>query len=188
VKVLKTALEGVLIIEPDVFGDSRGFFMESYHKKRYSEKAFETEFVQDNISFSHRDSLRGLHYQFPKSQAKLVQVLEGQVYDVAVDIRRGSPTFAQWVGILLSDAPKRQIYIPQGFAHGFCVLSERAYFMYKCSDFYAPDCEGGILWSDPGLNIDWPLKHPLLSQKDRRYPCLEKIAFDRLPLYYGGGR
>jgi dTDP-4-dehydrorhamnose 3,5-epimerase len=185
--VLKTSLEGVLIIEPDVFGDARGFFMESYHKKRYSEKAFETEFVQDNISLSHRGSLRGLHYQFPKSQAKLVQVLEGKVFDVAVDIRRGSPTFGQWLGIFLSDKRKRQIYIPEGFAHGFCVLSQTVYFMYKCSDFYAPDCEGGILWSDPGLNIGWPLKQPLLSEKDSQYPCLNEISFDRLPVY-GGSR
>ena len=185
-KVLTTSLDGVLIIEPDVFGDQRGFFMETYQRQRYNAAGIETDFLQDNLSFSVKGTLRGLHYQHPHSQAKLVQVVQGEIYDVAVDIRRGSPTFGQWTGVHLSDENKRQFFIPEGFAHGFAVLSDTALFMYKCSDLYVPDSEGGLLWSDPDLGIDWPLSEPLLSDKDRRYPHLKDIPADRLPPYGGG--
>jgi len=182
-KVLQTALEGVLIIEPDVFGDERGYFMETFHRKRYKKEGVDIEFVQDNLSFSSKGIIRGLHYQFPEAQAKLVQVIKGEVFDVTVDIRRGSPTFGQWVSVILSDENKQQIYIPEGFAHGFCVLSDTAFLTYKCSDFYAPDSEGGILWSDPDLGIDWPVEEPVLSEKDGQYLCLKDISLDRLPVY-----
>ena len=165
-KVTPTSIHGVLIIEPDVFEDNRGFFMETYHQERYEQSGLDLTFVQDNLSYSVQGTLRGLHYQHPHSQAKLVQVLAGEVFDVAVDIRRNSPTFRQWTGHLLSDENKRQLYIREGFAHGFHVLSETAYVMYKCNDFYAPDCEAGILWEDPDLSIDWPFENP-------RTPCPE---------------
>jgi dTDP-4-dehydrorhamnose 3,5-epimerase len=183
VKVVETKLEGVLIIEPAVFGDRRGFFMETYQKARYSEMGIDSSFVQDNLSQSIRGTLRGLHYQYPHGQAKLVQVLWGAVFDVAVDIRRGSPTFGQWTGARLSAENKRQIYIPADFAHGFCVLSETALFSYKCSDFYSAETEGGVLWSDPDLGIEWPVKKPLLSDKDLQYDLLKDIPTDRLPGY-----
>lgn len=181
--VVETKLEGVLIIEPAVFGDRRGFFMETYQKARYAEMGIDQSFVQDNLSRSVRNSLRGLHYQYPRGQAKLAQVLLGAVFDVAVDIRRGSPTFGQWTGVRLSAENNRQIYIPAGFAHGFCVLSETALFTYKCSDFYSPATEGGVLWSDPELGIEWPVKDPLLSEKDLQYDLLSAIPPDRLPVY-----
>jgi dTDP-4-dehydrorhamnose 3,5-epimerase len=182
-KVLPTKLAGVYIIEPQVFSDHRGFFMETYHQRRYTEAGIERIFVQDNLSQSVRGTLRGLHYQLQQAQAKLIQVIQGTIYDVAVDIRRGSPSFGQWAGIHLSDENKRQLFLPEGFAHGFCVLSETAQVLYKCSDFYAADDEGGILWSDPALAIDWPVSEPLLSEKDRQFPCLADIAPERLPLY-----
>jgi len=181
--IIKTNLPGVLIIEPRVFPDGRGFFFETYHRNRYGECGMGNDFVQDNLSYSVKDTLRGLHYQHPHSQAKLVQVLSGEAFDVAVDIRIGSPTFGQWAGVRLSSENKKQFYIPRGFAHGFCVLSDTALFSYKCDDFYAPDCEGGILWSDPELAIDWPVKGSLLSEKDNKYPCLKDIPKDRLPVY-----
>ena len=182
-KVLETALADVLIIEPDVFGDTRGHFMETYQKERYVSLGIESEFVQDNLSFSTSGTLRGLHYQLPNTQAKLVQVLQGEVFAVAVDIRRGSPSFGRWVGVHLSDQNRRQVYIPGGFAHGFCVVSDTAVFSYKCSAFYDPGSEGGILWSDPGLGIDWPLKNVVLSDKDRHYACLKDTPTERLPLW-----
>jgi dTDP-4-dehydrorhamnose 3,5-epimerase len=185
--VLSTELEGVLIIEPDVFGDDRGFFMESFQKQRYQQAGIETEFVQDNISFSVRNTLRGLHYQHPKAQAKLVQVLQGEIYDVAVDIRQGSPTFGHWVGIILSGENRRQFFLPPGFAHGFCVLSNTALFLYKCSDFYAPEAEGGICWNDSDLGIPWPVKVPILSERDSLFSPLRQVAAHRLPVY-GGSR
>ena len=181
-KVLSTSLEGVLVIEPSVFEDKRGFFMETYQQKKYRESGIDRDFVQDNLSYSVRRMLRGLHYQFPHAQAKLVQVITGEIYDVAVDIRRGSPTFGEWIGVHLSDKNKRQIYVPEGFAHGFCVLSETALFMYKCSDLYAPDCESGILWSDPDIGIEWPVEKPLLSEKDSRFACLRDMPPERLPM------
>ena len=182
-KVLPTSLEGVLLIEPSVFEDKRGFFMETYQKETYMELGIDHDFIQDNLSYSVRGTLRGLHYQLPHAQAKLVQVITGEIFDVAVDIRRGSPNFGKWTGVHLLDKNRRQLYIPEGFAHGFCVLSETAVFMYKCSDFYAPDCEGGILWSDPDIGIDWPIENPLLSDKDNKFACLSDIHHKLLPVY-----
>ncbi len=182
-KVRKTELEGVLVIEPDVFDDRRGFFLETYNQNRYREHAIQAHFVQDNMSFSTKGTLRGLHYQYPMAQAKLVQVVQGEVFDVAVDIRRGSPTFGRWIGENLSDKNKKQLFIPEGVAHGFCVLSDSALFHYKCSDFYAPQHEGGILWSDPDLAIDWPVQSPVVSDKDGALPCLKDISADQLPLF-----
>jgi dTDP-4-dehydrorhamnose 3,5-epimerase len=182
-KVIETSLPGVLIIEPRIFDDERGFFMETYHEKRYREAGVDLCFLQDNFSYSIYGTLRGLHYQYPHGQAKLVQVLLGKVFDVAVDIRRGSPTFGQWCGEYLSDKNRRQLLIPEGYAHGFCVLSETALFIYKCTDFYAPESEGGILWSDPDLGIEWPVDNPLLSEKDSNYQCLGDVPADHLPIY-----
>jgi dTDP-4-dehydrorhamnose 3,5-epimerase len=187
VNILPTELDGVLIIEPDVFGDERGFFMESFQKRRYREAGIKTEFVQDNISRSVRNTLRGLHYQHPHDQAKLVQVLEGEIYDVAVDIRQGSPTFGRWVGVILSAENRRQFFLPAGFAHGFCVLSATALFLYKCGDFYAPEAEGGICWDDPDLGIPWPVQAPILSERDSRFSPLRHVASHRLPVF-GGSR
>ncbi len=182
-KVTATSLPEVKIIEPDVFGDNRGYFMETYHRRKYSRSGVLPEFVQDNLSFSRRGTLRGLHYQLPHAQAKLVQVLQGEVFDVAVDIRRGSPHFGRWTAVRLSEENKRQLFVPPGFAHGFAVLSETALFLYKCSDFYHPECEGGVLWCDTRLDIDWPVEAPLLSDKDEKYPPLAEIPADRLPVY-----
>jgi dTDP-4-dehydrorhamnose 3,5-epimerase len=185
-KILRTDLEDVLILEPIVFSDDRGFFLETYHQIKYRELGITVDFVQDNLSFSHKGTLRGLHYQHPHGQAKLVQVLLGHVYDVAVDVRKGSENFGKWVGAHLSDVNKRQVYIPEGFAHGFCVLSETALFLYKCSDLYAPDCEGGLLFSDPDIGIEWPVKEPILSEKDAAYLRLRDIPVDRVPKYKKG--
>lgn len=174
-KVLETKLPGVLIIEPDVHGDARGFFMETWQQKRYAEYGLPANFVQDNLSLSHKGVLRGLHYQDPNPQGKLVYVLQGEVFDVAVDIRRDSPTFGQWVGVTLSSENKRQLYIPEGFAHGFCVTSETALFAYKCTDYYNPQAEHGIIWNDPDIGIEWPVKKPVLSEKDRQNMRLKDI-------------
>jgi len=182
-KVIATELDGVFIIEPHVFGDRRGFFLESFQKQRYAKAGIDADFVQDNISFSVRHTLRGLHYQYPRGQAKLVQALRGEIFDVAVDLRHGSPTFGQWTGVTLSEQNCRQFYIPQGFAHGFCVLSETVLFMYKCSDYYAPEDEGGICWNDPQLGIHWPVETPILSDRDQAYTSLSRMAPDRLPSY-----
>lgn len=179
-RIQDTALPGVLIIEPKVFGDARGFFLETYNQKRYREAGLELDFVQDNLSRSRQGTLRGLHYQNPHAQGKLVYVLEGEVYDVAVDVRRDSPTFGQWVGVTLSSENKRQFYVPPGFAHGFCVTSEHAMFAYKCTDLYAPQCEGSVLWCDEDIGIDWPISDPLLSEKDERAPKLRDIPPERL--------
>ena len=184
-KILKTSLPDVLVIEPRVFEDERGFFMESYHRKRYEQSLISTVFVQDNLSYSIRGTLRGLHYQYPHGQAKLVQAVKGEIFDVAVDIRVNSPTFGRWTSTRLSDRNRRQICIPEGFAHGFCVLSETAVVIYKCSNYYAPESERGILWSDPDLGIDWPVKAPLLSHKDSRYSRLRHVSLERLPQYEG---
>ena len=182
-KVTKTPIKQVLFLENEAFEDHRGFFMETYHQERYERAGVKTRFVQDNISRSVRNTLRGLHYQHPHGQSKLVQVLVGEIFDVAVDIRRGSPTFGRWVGAYLSENDKRQLYIPKGFAHGFCVTAGTATVAYKCGDFYAPESEGGILWSDPDLAIEWPLQQPLLSSKDAGYPCLKDLPPERLPVY-----
>ena len=174
-KVSKTKLEGVLLIEPDVYQDERGFFFESYNFRRYAEHGIRTNFVQDNHSRSVKNTLRGLHYQINPGQDKLVRVIMGEVFDVAVDIRFGSPTFGQWVGYYLSAENKLQMYIPVGFAHGFCVVSEVAEFEYKCSDYYSPPDERGIMWNDPDLGINWPVKNPILSPKDRQNTPFRKI-------------
>jgi dTDP-4-dehydrorhamnose 3,5-epimerase len=183
VNVLRTELSGVLLLEPRRFGDDRGFFMEMFHAKRYAEAGISGPFVQDNFSRSARGILRGLHFQEPNAQGKLVQVLAGAVYDVAVDIRRGSPTFGRWVGVELTADNRRQLWMPAGFAHGFCVLSESADFHYKCTDFYAPASERGIAWNDPDLGIPWPVKSPLLSPKDAVAPRLKDAPL--LPVYAG---
>lgn len=159
--------------------------METYHREKYAAKGLDQSFVQDNLSYSARSTLRGLHYQYPNAQAKLVQALKGEIYDVAVDIRQGSPSFGQWAGAHLSDENKNQLFIPQGFAHGFCVISDTALVVYKCSSFYAPESEKGIFWSDPDIGIDWPVKDPLLSPKDSHSPCLKDIPPDCLPEYRG---
>jgi dTDP-4-dehydrorhamnose 3,5-epimerase len=165
-KIIETALPGVLIIEPKVHGDARGFFIETYHAQRYAEQGLPDTFVQDNHSRSSRGVLRGLHYQLQHPQGKLVRVTQGEVFDVAVDIRKGSPTFGQWAGVLLSGENHRQFYVPPGFAHGFCTLSDTADFLYKCTDYYHPECEYGVLWNDPAIGIEWPQMDYLLSQKD----------------------
>ena len=175
--VRETKLSGVLVIEPRRFGDARGFFAETYHAERYREAGVDAAFVQDNMSRSVGDTLRGLHFQAPPhAQAKLVQVLEGEVFDVAVDLRRGSPTFGAWVGETLSAENGRQLYVPEGFAHGFCVTSESALFAYKCSAFYAPEAEGAVRWDDPDLAIAWPNTEPLVSGKDRAAPAWVDLA------------
>jgi dTDP-4-dehydrorhamnose 3,5-epimerase len=182
-KIVKTEIPGVIILEPKVFQDDRGFFMETYQKQKYAEAGITTTFVQDNYSFSQKNTLRGLHYQYPHAQAKLVQVLQGSVLDIAVDIRRGSPTFGKWISIELTENNNKQFFIPAGFAHGFVVLSETATFTYKCSDFYSPADEKGILFSDSELDIDWPQEKFILSEKDREYPCLRLIPPEHLPEY-----
>lgn len=182
-EVVPGKLPGVLLIKPRVFGDERGFFMESWNRQRYADAGVPAEFVQDNLSFSRRGILRGLHFQQPNPQGKLVSVLQGEVFDVVVDIRRGSPTFGQWEGFTLSSENKHQLYVPEGFAHGFCVTSDVALFAYKCSRYYAPDSEGSILWNDPDLGIDWPISEVELSAKDSHAPCLKDIPPERLPLY-----
>jgi dTDP-4-dehydrorhamnose 3,5-epimerase len=174
---IPTSLEGLLIIEPDVFGDTRGYFLETYHQGRYESIGLDTNFVQDNLSFSKKNTLRGLHFQITHPQAKLVQAISGNIFDVAVDIRPESPTFGKWSSALLSEENKRQLFIPGGFAHGFCVLSKSAHVAYKCSDYYRPEDEGGILWSDPAIAIDWPVKDPMLSDKDQKNPYLKDLGF-----------
>ena len=175
--VTETIIPGVLVIGPRVFGDERGSFCETYHAERYRQAGVDVEFVQDNLSRSVRGTVRGLHFQAPPhAQAKLVQVLEGSVYDVAVDVRRGSPTYGQWVGVELSAENGHQMYVPEGIAHGFCVVSETALFSYKCSAVYAPEAEGAVRWDDSTLAIDWPVESPTLSLKDRDAPALADIG------------
>jgi len=166
-------LKDVIIIEPDTFPDKRGYFMETYHQKKFALGGIDVEFVQDNQSMSTKRTLRGLHYQIQRPQGKLVRVLDGEVFDVAVDIRRSSQNFGKWFGILLSANNKRAVYIPPNFAHGFCVLSDRAELLYKCTDFYGPEYERTIRWDDPELAIDWPIKDPILSEKDATSPFLK---------------
>lgn len=180
-KIIETTLPGVLIIEPKVFGDDRGYFFETWQQSRYEEAGIKATFVQDNLSFSTKGVLRGLHYQNPHSQGKLVSVVHGEVFDVAVDIRIGSPTFGQWTGVHLSGENHRQFWIPEGFAHGFCVMSDTVYFAYKCTDIYTPSSEGGIIWNDPDIGIDWPLTDVKLSDKDTQYSRLKDISSNRLP-------
>ena len=177
-KAIQTAIEGVLVLEPKVFGDARGFFMESYNRRAFAEATGQdVDFVQDNHSRSRKGVLRGLHYQIQQPQGKLVRVTSGVVFDVAVDIRRSSPTFGRWVGVELSADNHRQLWVPAGMAHGFVVLSETADFLYKTTDYYAPEHERSVAWNDPAIGIEWPLAAagidvPLLSDKDRAAPPL----------------
>lgn len=182
-KVWETPLQGVLVIEPDVYRDARGYFMEMHQEGRYRGLGVGARFVQDNLSFSVKGTLRGLHFQYPNSQSKLVQAVQGEIYDVAADIRRGSPQFGRWTGVRLSSLEGKQVFIPAGFAHGFCVLSESAVVLYKCDDVYAPENEGGVIWSDPDLAIEWPISCPILSVKDGTYAALREIPAERLPVY-----
>lgn len=175
----KTEIEGVYVIEPKVFGDNRGYFMETYNEHEFKNNGLDYNFVQDNQSKSKKGVLRGLHFQKTHPQAKLVRVLEGEVFDVAVDLRKGSKTYGKWVGVILSEENKKQFMIPGGFAHGFVVLSETAVFAYKCDDFYHPEDEGGIMWNDPDINIEWPYKGELLlSEKDKVHPLLKECKIE----------
>ena len=181
--VIETPLPGVVLLEPKVFGDHRGFFLETFQADRYRHAGIAGPFVQDNHSRSTRGVLRGLHFQRHHPQGKLVSVATGHVFDVAVDIRHGSPTFGQWYGAELSEENHRQLYVPAGFAHGFLVLSETADFLYKCTDLYHPEDEGGVIWNDPGIGIEWPINAPKLSEKDTRYRPLAEMTADELPSY-----
>ncbi len=166
-------LPEIIIIEPEVFEDGRGFFTEMYHQRKFNEAGIRGDFVQDNRSRSRQGTIRGLHYQLGKPQGKLIWTLSGEVFDVAVDIRKGSPTFGKWVGIILSSENKKGIYVPLDYAHGFCVLSEEAEVYYKCTEFYSPESERTIRWDDPDLAIDWPINNPILSDKDATAPYLK---------------
>lgn len=168
-KIVRTELDGVVVLEPRVVGDARGFFFESYHAERYAGAGLPQTFVQDNHSSSAAGTIRGLHYQLRSPQAKLIRVIRGAVYDVAVDIRLGSPTFGRWVAVDLSAENKRQLFIPTGFAHGFCAIVDGAEIEYRCSDYYDPDDQRGVAWDDPALAIPWPTDRPILSDKDRSY-------------------
>lgn len=175
---IETKIKDVYIIEPKVFGDNRGYFMETYNKEQFEEAGLTMTFVQDNESKSSKGVLRGLHFQTQHTQGKLVRVTEGKVFDVAVDLRKGSPTYGQWEGVILSDENKRQFYIPEGFAHGFLVLSDKAVFNYKCTDFYDPEHDGGVMWNDPDIGIEWPLEgidEVLLSEKDKNHKGLKEL-------------
>ncbi|MCF7975229.1 MAG: dTDP-4-dehydrorhamnose 3,5-epimerase [Phycisphaerae bacterium] len=181
-KIIETTLPGVLVFEPKVFGDARGFFMETWQRERYREAGICHDFVQDNVSSSTKGTLRGLHFQHPRGQGKLVQVYSGAVFDVAVDIRQGSPTFGQWFGVELNGEKRNQMYVPPGFAHGFYVLSDTAMFSYKCTDLYCPATEGGIAWNDPTIGVTWPLDGtPILSDKDTKCGPLAQMPLERLP-------
>jgi dTDP-4-dehydrorhamnose 3,5-epimerase len=178
--VIRCELAGLLVIEPDVFGDARGLFMETWNQRRYAEAGLNANFVQDNISVSHRGALRGLHFQNPSPQGKLVSVWAGEVFDVAVDLRRSSPTFGKWHGLQLSSESKRQFFVPPGFAHGFVVLSETAMFHYKCTAFYSPKDELTVRWDDPEIGIQWPYAQPTLSHRDAKGMFLRDVPKDRL--------
>jgi dTDP-4-dehydrorhamnose 3,5-epimerase len=180
-RVLTTELPGVLLIAPHVFDDARGCFFESFHAERYEAAGIVGPFVQDNISRSHRSVLRGLHFQHPYGQRKLVSVVDGEVFDVAVDVRAGSPTFGTWTGHILSAENRRQLYIPEGFAHGFLTLSEQAVFAYKCSEYYRPEAERVVRWDDPEVGIEWPEVDVILSPKDRAASSLRALASLALP-------
>jgi dTDP-4-dehydrorhamnose 3,5-epimerase len=176
VKLIETTLPGVLLVEPKLHGDSRGFFMETWQSARYGAGGMPAGFVQDNLSRSVKGTLRGLHFQEPFAQGKLVFCVRGAVFDVAVDVRRGSPAFGRWFGAELSDDNRRQMWVPPGFAHGFCVLSESADFVYKCTELYHPETERGVAWNDPEIGIEWPIADPILSPRDREAPRLREAA------------
>jgi dTDP-4-dehydrorhamnose 3,5-epimerase len=179
-RVRETELPGVVLVEPRVFKDARGFFLESWHHARYEEAGIHGPFIQDNHSSSARGTLRGLHWQWRRPQGKLVRVVEGEIYDVAVDIRPEAPTFGRWVGVTMRAEDFTQIYIPPGFAHGFCVTSDIAQVEYKCTDYYDAEGERGLIWNDPDLAIEWPVADPLLSGRDSAHPTLRKL-FGRAP-------
>ena len=179
----KTALPDVFLIEPDVFKDDRGFFMETYHQRKYAEGGIGQVFIQDNYSHSRYGILRGLHYQLKNAQGKLILVITGEIFDIVVDIRLGSPKFGQWLGTHLSAENRRQIFVPEGFAHGFIVLSDSVDVIYKCTDFYNPGDEYGIFWADPTIGIDWPIRNPILSDKDSKNPKLSEIPEELLPAF-----
>lgn len=182
-QVDNTNLTGVLVITPKVHQDPRGFFFESFQAERYRQIGIEQAFVQDNVARSSQGVLRGLHYQLQYPQGKLVSVTSGEAFDVAVDIRVGSPTFAQWYGTVLSDTNHKQLYVPPGFAHGYCVITEIADFIYRCTEYYHPEDEYGVKWNDPELNIQWPIDAPLLSEKDLHNSDLKSVNRNNLPKY-----
>src|SRR5512139_1452724 len=182
-RVVETELPGVKIVEPKVFGDARGYFIETWNLERYTAAGIPARFVQDNLSFSARGVLRGLHLQNPHAQGKLIYVLSGEIVDAAVDVRVGSPTFGRSIAVTLSDTNKRQIYVPEGFAHGFCVTSPTALVAYKCTDLYRPDCEIGVAWNDPDIAIEWPLADVTLSARDAAFARLRDIPREVLPTF-----
>jgi dTDP-4-dehydrorhamnose 3,5-epimerase len=184
-KVTPLEIPEILLVEPKVFGDARGYFLETFQAERYAEVGISERFVQDNLSRSCRGTLRGLHLQHPRGQGKLVCVVEGEVFDAAVDVRVGSASFGKWAGTCLSSGDHRQMYIPPGFAHGFCVVSEYALFAYKCTDVYLPQQELGVAWNDPALAIPWPVSEPIISEKDQRFSPLAEIDPARLPRWKG---
>jgi dTDP-4-dehydrorhamnose 3,5-epimerase len=181
VSFVQTQIPGVILIEPQVHGDERGFFLETWHAARYREAGIAESFVQDNHSYSRRGILRGLHAQSPFPQGKLVRVIEGEIFDVAADVRVGSPSYGRWVGFALSAKNFRQLYVPPGLVHGFCVTSEVAQVEYKCTEFYHPEAEFSVAWDDPELGIDWPIRDPILSEKDRSAPRLRDVQHRLLP-------
>lgn len=184
--VIPTRLAGVVVIEPRAFADDRGYFFETWHQARYAEAGLPSGFVQDNVSFSAHGVIRGLHLQWPAVQAKLISVLAGEIFDVAVDVRVGSPTFGQWVGETLSAENRRQMYVPEGFAHGFAVTGPSATVLYKCTDLYTPSDEKTVLWDDPAIGVAWPVASPILSLKDRQGLRLADMPQDGLPPYREG--
>ena len=186
-KVISTELREVRLVTPRTFSDARGFFLESFNERDFTHAGITSRFVQDNHSRSKQGVLRGLHYQLEQPQGKLVTVIRGRIFDVAADVRNGSPTFGKWVGVTLDDVLRQSLWIPPGFAHGFCALSGEADVVYKCTDYYNPRAERGIIWNDPTLAIDWPIRDPLVSSKDREYPRLIPNG-DDLPLYHEDGR
>jgi dTDP-4-dehydrorhamnose 3,5-epimerase len=183
VKVVTTSLDGLLLIEPEVFRDSRGFFLEAYQRQRFHGAGIAASFVQDGHSRSRKGVLRGMHYQLRRPQGKLVYVVRGEIFDVAIDIRVGSPTFGQWYGTILSDENHHQVYVSPGFAHGFEVLSAYADVVYKCTDYYDPEDEGGVPWDDPAVGIEWPLPNPIVSQRDMEHRNLSDHDPESLPQY-----
>jgi dTDP-4-dehydrorhamnose 3,5-epimerase len=184
VRVVPTDIPGVVVIEPDVHVDGRGFFVETYRADRYREHGIDAPFVQDNHSRSVAGTLRGLHLQLRRPQGKLIRVIEGEVFDVAVDVRVGSPTFGRWVAVMLTAENFKQCYVPPGFAHGFCVVSAIAQVEYKCTDVYDPATEVGVAWNDPAIGISWPVAQPLLSLRDSRHPMLAELT-GKLPVWHG---
>ena len=182
-RIVETGLPGCVVVEPRVLEDDRGYFYEAFNLERFAQHGLTPSFVQANVSYSKRNVLRGLHYQWPRPQGKYVTVLQGEAWDVAVDIRPSSPTFRHWTGVVLSGENRRHLWIPEGFAHGFVVTSETALFSYFCTAAYSASADAAIAWDDPDLAIDWPVSHPIVSSKDKDAPTLAEIGLDRLPTY-----